>query len=71
MNSTLAQTSAAEVSQSMNSSITGKSGLNLVPNFLPKVGSKAWIEGFEYKGVFIKVMPYEDAKYIRNEIKAL
>ncbi len=40
-------------------------------NVLPKVGSKAWADGFEYKGVYVRVMPYEDAKYIRNEIKAL
>ena len=38
---------------------------------MPKVGSKAWSEGFEYKGVFIRVLPYEDALYIRNELKAL
>lgn len=51
--------------------MTGKTAINLTPNYLPKVGSKAWTEGFEFKGVFIKVMPYEDAKYVRNEIKAL
>lgn len=28
------------------------------------------MEGFEYKGVYIKVMPYEDAYYIHNEILA-
>ena len=44
---------------------------NAAQNFLPKVGSKAWSEGFEYKGVYVKVMPYEDSKYIRNEIKAM
>lgn len=38
---------------------------------MPKVGSKVWSDGFEFKGVFIKVMPFEDAKYVRNEIKAL
>ena len=54
----------------MNSSTTGKNLSNSV-NWLPKVGSKAWTDGFEYKGVYVKVMPFEDAKYIRNEIKAL
>jgi hypothetical protein len=69
-NSTLAQTNA-EVSQSLNSSKTGKSVNTLATQYLPKVGSKSWSDGFEYKGVYIRVMPYEDAKYIRNEIKAL
>jgi hypothetical protein len=40
-------------------------------SFLPKVGAKAWSDGFEFKGVFIRVLPYEDAQFIRNEIKAL
>jgi hypothetical protein len=38
---------------------------------LPKVGSKVWSDGFDFKGVHIRVMPFEDAKYVRNEIKAL
>ena len=38
---------------------------------MPKVGSKVWNDGFEYKGVYVRVLPYEDAKFIRNEIKAL
>ena len=38
---------------------------------LPKTGVKRWTEGFEFKGVFIKVLPYEDAYYLRNELQAL
>jgi hypothetical protein len=56
---------------SINSSVTGISSLAIGRPLLPKVGSKVWSDGFEYKGVFVKVMPFEDAKYIRNEIKAL
>ncbi len=30
-----------------------------------------WIKGFEWKGIYIKVMTYQQSKKIRNEIKAL
>lgn len=39
--------------------------------FLPKVGSKVWSDGFDFKGVYIRVMPFEDAQFVRNELKAL
>jgi hypothetical protein len=29
------------------------------------------VEGFEFKGVWIKVLPYEEAYYVHNEILAL
>lgn len=38
---------------------------------LPKVGSKTWSSGFEFKGLHVRVLPYEDAFFIRNELKAL
>jgi hypothetical protein len=38
---------------------------------LPKVGSKIWSDGFEFKGVYVRVLPFEDSKFVRNEIKSL
>lgn len=35
---------------------------------LPKSNAKKWTDGFEFKGLFIKVLPYEEAYYIHNEI---
>ena len=38
---------------------------------LPKTSSPQWSEGFNYKGVFFKLVPYEDATYVLEEMKAL
>jgi hypothetical protein len=38
---------------------------------LPKTNAKRWMEGFEYKGVYFKVLPYEEAYFIHNEILGL
>lgn len=38
---------------------------------LPKTTSPQWSEGFNYKGVFFKLIPYEDAAYVLEEMKAL
>jgi len=38
---------------------------------LPPVEGMDWIRGFEWKGLFIKVIPYNKAKDFINEIKAL
>lgn len=38
---------------------------------LPKTTSPQWSEGFHYKGVFFKLVPYEDATYVLEEMKAL
>ena len=38
---------------------------------LPKTNSTKWSEGFNFKGVYFRVLPYEDAKHIHEEIKAL
>ena len=38
---------------------------------LPPVEGMDWIRGFEWKGLFIKVLNYNQAKYFFNEIKAL
>jgi hypothetical protein len=51
--------------------VTGASTHAIGRPLLPKVGSKVWSDGFEFKGVYVRVMPYEDAKFVRNEIKAL
>ena len=40
-------------------------------NHLPKVNLRKWYDGFEYKGVFIRVLPYEDAYFVQNEMQAL
>jgi hypothetical protein len=38
---------------------------------LPKTNSVKWTEGFSFKGVFFKLLPYEDASYVLEEMKAL
>jgi hypothetical protein len=38
---------------------------------LPKIQSKSWTEGFEWKGVYVKVLPFEDAYFVLNELTAL
>ncbi len=38
---------------------------------LPPVEGMDWIRGFEWKGLFIKVIPYDKAKDFINEVKAL
>ena len=40
-------------------------------NNLPSYDNLDWIRGFEWKGIYIKVMTYEQSKKIRNEVKAL
>ena len=40
-------------------------------NNLPSYDNLDWIRGFEWKGIYIKVMTYEESKKIRREIKAL
>ena len=40
-------------------------------NNLPSYDNLDWIKGFEWKGIYIKVMTYQESKKIRNEIKAL
>ena len=40
-------------------------------NNLPAYDNLDWIKGFEWKGIYIKVMTYQESKKIRNEIKAL
>lgn len=42
-----------------------------VPIKLPKTNSEQWDKGFTYKGVFFKMLPFEDAEHIREEVKAL
>lgn len=31
---------------------------------LPKINSRKWTDGFEFNGVYIRVLPYEDSYYI-------
>ena len=38
---------------------------------LPSYDNLEWIRGFEWKGIYIKVMTYNDAKKVIKEIKAL
>ena len=38
---------------------------------LPKPNTKKWVDGFEFNGVFFKVLPYEEAYYVQNELFAL
>ncbi len=38
---------------------------------LPKHNNKKWTDGFEWKGLFIRVLPYEDAYFVHNEMQAL
>ena len=38
---------------------------------LPKTTSDQWTSGFTFKGVYFKLMPYEDALHVREELKAL
>ena len=38
---------------------------------LPSLISKKWTEGFNFRGVFIRMMPYSDSYFIRQEMKAL
>jgi len=38
---------------------------------LPKTNSSKWSEGFSFKGVFFRLLPYEDAEHILEEVKAL
>ena len=33
--------------------------------------STKWSEGFSFKGVYFKLLPYEDATHVLEEIKAL
>ena len=40
-------------------------------NNLPSYDNLDWIKGFEWKGIYIKVMTYQESKKIRNEVKAL
>ena len=40
-------------------------------NNLPSYDNLDWVKGFEWKGIYIKVMTYQQSKKIRNEIKAL
>ena len=40
-------------------------------NNLPSYDNLDWLKGFEWKGIYIKVMTYQESKKIRNEIKAL
>lgn len=42
-----------------------------LPIKLPKTNNETWGEGFTYKGVYFKLIPYEDSLYIREELKAL
>ena len=35
---------------------------------LPDPDNKKWFEGFVWRGVYFKLLPYEEAYYIRNEI---
>lgn len=38
---------------------------------LPKINSNMWQRGFEWKGIYIQILPAEDSYYITNEINAL
>ena len=38
---------------------------------LPKTNSPKWSDGFSFKGVFFRLLPFEDAAHIMEEIKAL
>jgi len=38
---------------------------------LPKYNNRLWNDGFVWKGIFIRVLPYEDAYFVRNELQAL
>jgi len=38
---------------------------------LPKTSSTKWSEGFSFKGVYFRLIPYEDASHVLEEIKAL
>jgi hypothetical protein len=48
-----------------------QSGSHLKKVGLPKLNSKSWNEGFEWKGIFVKVLPYEDAFFVLNELTGL
>ena len=38
---------------------------------LPSPISKKWTEGFNFQGVFFRILPCSDAYFVRNEMKAL
>lgn len=38
---------------------------------LPSPISKKWTEGFNFQGIFVRMLPYSDSYFVRNEIKAL
>ena len=38
---------------------------------LPEINSPLWKRGFKWKGVYINIIPENNAKYIKEEIKAL
>ena len=38
---------------------------------LPKTNSTKWSEGFSFKGVYFRLLPYEDATHVLEEIKAM
>lgn len=56
------------VSSKANRPVISQTGL---PIKLPKLSGDQWTQGFTYKGVFFKLLPYEDSLYVREEIKAL
>ena len=56
------------VSSKNNKPIISYTGM---PIKLPKTNNAQWNKGFSYKGVFFKMLPFEDAEHIREEIKAL
>lgn len=42
-----------------------------LPIKLPKTNSEQWTAGFTFKGVYFRLLPYEDSVHVREEIKAL
>jgi len=56
------------VSSKANKPVITSTGL---PIKLPKTSSDQWMTGFSFKGVYFRLMPYEDSMHVREEIKAL
>ena len=48
--------------------------MNQIRNLKSKLPSpipKKWTEGFNFQGVFFRILPCSDAHFVRNEMKAL
>ena len=45
--------------------------VNALRSRLPNHISRKWTDGFQYLGVHFRMLPLQDARFVRNEMKAL